>query len=88
VQIRNMVVKQRAARKYNSKLCLQTFVKGDLIWRMASSARKKDVKFSANWEGPYRIREDSGRSAYKLEQLLGEEIPNMWNVSHLKFYFS
>jgi len=26
--------------------------------------------------------------AYKLEQLLGEEIPNTWNVSHLKFYFS
>jgi len=83
-----MAVKQRAARKYNSKLCPRTFVKGDLVWRMASSARKRDDKFSANWEGPYRIREDSRGGAYKLEQLLGEEIPNMWSVSYLKFYFS
>ena len=86
--IRNMAAKQRAARKYNSKLYSQTFVKGDLVWRMASSTRKKDIKFSANWEGPYIIREDSGGGTYILEQLLGEEIPNTWNVSHLKFYFS
>jgi len=88
VQIRNMAVKQRAVRKYNSKLCPWTFVKGDLVWRMASGARKKDDKFSANLEGSYRIREDSGGGTYKLEQLSGEEIPNMWKVSHLKFYFS
>jgi len=55
---------------------------------MASGARKKDDKFSANLEGSYRIREDSGGGTYKLEQLSGEEIPNMWKVSHLKFYFS
>jgi len=55
---------------------------------MASSARKKDGKFSANWDGPYCIREDAGGGAYRLEHLSGEEIPNSWNVSHLKFYFS
>ena len=63
-------------------------VVGDLVWRMASSARKKDDKFSANWDGPYRIHEDAGGGAYRLEQLSGEEIPNTWNISHLKFYFS
>jgi len=55
---------------------------------MTSSARKKDGKFSTNWDEPYRIREDVGGSAYKLEQLSGEEIPNTWNVSNLKFCFS
>jgi len=55
---------------------------------MANSARKKDGKFSANWDSPYRIREDAEGGAYRLEQLSGEEIPNTWNVSHLKFYFS
>jgi len=43
------------------------------VWRMASSARKKDGKFSANWDGPYRIREDTGGGAYRLEHLSGEE---------------
>jgi len=87
-QIRNLAAKQRVARKYNANLCPRSFAKGDLVWRMASSARKKDGKFSANWDGPYRIREDAGEGVYRLEQLSGEEIPNTWNVSHHKFYFS
>ena len=87
-QIRNLAAKQRAARKYNANLHPRSFVVGDLVWRMARSARKKDGKFSANWDGPDRIREDTGGGAYRLEQLSGEEIPNTWNVSHLKFYFS
>jgi len=55
---------------------------------MASSARKKDGKFFANWDSPYRIREHTGGGAYRLEHLSREEIPNTWNMSHLKFYFS
>jgi len=55
-QIRNLAAKQRAARKYNANLCPRSFAKGDLVWRMANSARKKDDKFSANWDDPYRIR--------------------------------
>jgi len=46
--IRNMAAKQRAVRKYNSKLQPRVFVKGDLVWKMISTARKKDNKFSAN----------------------------------------
>jgi len=87
-QIHNLAAKQRAARRYNANLCPRSFIKGDLVWRMASSARKKDGKFSANWNGPYRIREDAGGGAYRLEQLSREEIPNTWNVSHIKFYIS
>ena len=87
-QICNLAAKQRATRKYNANLCPRSFAKGDLVWRMASNTGKKDDKFSANWDGPYRIRKDAGGGAYKLEQLSGEEIPNTWNVSHLKFYFS
>ena len=48
VQIKNMAAKQRATRKYNLKLHPRTFTKGDLLWRMASIAKLKDGKFSAN----------------------------------------
>jgi len=71
-QIRNLAAKQRATRKYNANLHRRSFAKGDLVWRMANSARKKDGKFSANWDGPYRIREDARGGAYKLEQLFGD----------------
>jgi len=84
-QIRNLATKQQAAKKYNANLCLRSFATGDLVWIMASSARKKDGKFSANWDNLYRIREDAGGGAYRLQQLSREEIPNTWNVSHLSF---
>jgi len=34
---------------------------------MASSARKKEGKFSVNWEGPFRVRKGVDNGAYKLE---------------------
>jgi len=86
--IQDMATKLRAARKYNSKLTPRSFHKGDLVWRMASKARKHEGKLSANWEGPYRILQEVGKGAYPLERLSGEPIPNTWNISHLKFYFS
>jgi len=42
-------------------------VKRDLVWSMASSTRKKDDKFSANWDGLYKVREEVGGGTYKLE---------------------
>jgi len=51
-QIRNLAAKQRATRKYNVNICPRSFAKGDLVWRMTSSARKKDDKFSTNWDDP------------------------------------
>ena len=78
--------------KNREKIQLQTpttiIREGRLGVRLASSARKKDGKFSTNWDGPYKVREDIGGGAYRLEQLSGDLIPNTWNVSHLKFYFS
>jgi len=55
---------------------------------MASKARKHNGKFSANWEGSFRVLQEVGKGAYRLERLSSEPIPNTWNVSHLKFYFS
>ena len=52
-QMCNLAAKRRATRKYNTNLYPRSFTKGDLVWRMASSARKKDDKFSANWDSPY-----------------------------------
>ena len=66
-QIRNLAAKQRATIKYNANLCPRSFAKGGLVWRMASGVRKMDGKFSVNWDDPYRIREDAGGGAYKLE---------------------
>ena len=87
-KVMDTATKLRAARKYNSKLDPRSFHKGDLVWRMASKARKHQGKFSPNWEGPFRVLQEVGNGAYRLERLSGDPIPNTWNASHLKFYFS
>ena len=74
-QICNLAAKQRATRKYNANLCPRSFAKGDLVWRMASNTGKKDDKFSANWDGPYRIRKDAGGGAYKLNSYQAKRYP-------------
>ena len=71
-RIQDLITKLRAARRYNSKPKPRSFHKGDLVWRMASKARKHEGKFSANWEGPFRILKEVGKGAYRLERLSGE----------------
>jgi len=87
-QIREQTSKTRAVRRYNTKVKPRNFRPGDLVWRMRSEARKNDGKFSANWEGPFRVTEVAGKGAYRLECLSGQAVPRTWNAAHLKFYLS
>jgi len=45
-------------------------------------------KLAPNWEGPFHVTESLQNGAYRLEYLGGKEIPNTWNMSHLKMYSS
>ena len=87
-QIREQASKARATLRYNTKIKPRSFHPGHLVWRMRSDARKNDGKFSANWEGPFRIVAVAGKGAYRLEYLSGKAVPRTWNATHLKFYFS
>lgn len=88
--VRNEAQKRLLARRYNTKVRPRQFFKGDLVWRKTADARKKPAegKLAANWEGPFRVVEDLNNGAYRLERLTGQPIPNTWNATHLKFYFS
>ncbi|XP_014522940.1 uncharacterized protein LOC106779360 [Vigna radiata var. radiata] len=88
--IKNEAYKRLVARRYNTKVKPRRFMEGDLVWRKTADARKAPTKgkLAANWDGPFRVKEDLNNGAYRLEYLTGESIPNTWNASHLKFYFS
>lgn len=88
--IRNEAQKRMVARRYNTKVRPRQFVEGDLVWRKTTDARKKPIegKLTANWEGPFKIHEDLGNGAYRLQLLTGDTVPNTWNAINLKLYFS
>ncbi|GAU46524.1 hypothetical protein TSUD_402540 [Trifolium subterraneum] len=87
VHFRELMVKQRASRKYNTRVMAREFREGDLVLKRLMG-RNKGGKLAPNWEGPYRIKEAFGGGAYRLETLKGETLPRAWNVINLRFYYS
>ncbi|XP_014490737.1 uncharacterized protein LOC106753443 [Vigna radiata var. radiata] len=88
--IKNEAQKRLITRRYNTKVRPRHFTEGDLVWRKRGDARKNKShgKLADNWEGPFRISKDLKNGAYQLEYLDGKMVPNTWNVTHLKFYYS
>ncbi|GAU39516.1 hypothetical protein TSUD_68800 [Trifolium subterraneum] len=84
---REFTMKQRASRKYNTRVMAREFREGDLVLKRPMG-RNKGGKLAPNWEGPYRIQEALGGGAYRLETLKGETLPRAWNVVNLRFYYS
>ena len=50
--IRSKVIKQRIARKYNTKLITQKFKEGDLVRRIVEK-HTYDGKLALNWDDPF-----------------------------------
>ncbi|XP_057734195.1 uncharacterized protein LOC130949519 [Arachis stenosperma] len=88
--LRQSAAQHALARQYNKMVKSKSFVKGDLILRKTDTARKPPShgKLAANWDGPYRKAEVLGNGAYKLESIEGKILPNTWNVSSLKKFYS
>ncbi|XP_072086570.1 uncharacterized protein [Arachis hypogaea] len=88
--LKQRATQQTIARQYNKSVKSRSFVKGDLVLRKTEAARKPPShgKLAANWDGPYRISEVLGNGAYILELIDGKVLPNTWNVSSLKKFYS
>ncbi|XP_072074148.1 uncharacterized protein [Arachis hypogaea] len=88
--ITHRAMQQHIARRYNQKLHPRSFQVNDLVLRRTEQARKpaSHGKLAANREGRFRIMEVIGNGAYRLQTLHGNTLPNTWNVSSLKLYYS
>jgi hypothetical protein len=88
-KIQQASAKARMARRQTTRLIRRSFKVGDLVLRRADGPRKntKHGKLAEKWEGPYRIYDEVGKGAYKLQELGGRNIRNTWNARHLKFFY-
>ncbi|CAJ2652019.1 unnamed protein product [Trifolium pratense] len=84
---REFAIKQRAARRYNTRVRQRSFQEGDLVLKRPMG-KDKGGKFAANWEGPFRVQEAFEGGAYRLETMEGRTLPKTWNIANLKFYYS
>ncbi|XP_025664516.1 uncharacterized protein [Arachis hypogaea] len=72
-----VALKQRMALRYNTKVLRRDFEQNDLVLQRndIGMPTQGEGKLTANWEGPYRVKEVIGKGAYKLERLDGKEVP-------------
>ncbi|KAK2428559.1 hypothetical protein QL285_027072 [Trifolium repens] len=84
---RAFVSKQRAARRYNTRVITRRFREGDLVLKRPMG-KDKGGKLAANWEGPFRINKAFEGGAYRLETMKGEVLHRTRNVANLRFYYS
>ena len=80
---------QAMARYYNRKVKVRRFNTGDLVLRKVSQATKdlSQRKLGLAWEGPYEVIYHSREGSYYLKSLDGQELPQPWNIEHLKKYY-
>ncbi|RDY08230.1 Tf2-9, partial [Mucuna pruriens] len=81
--IREFAIKARVAKLYNQKVIPRNFKPQDLVLRRTVHKAESN-KLMPKWEGPFRVRKEVGRGAYKLETLKGKEIPRTWNAASLQ----
>ncbi|XP_072087333.1 uncharacterized protein [Arachis hypogaea] len=89
-KIRNEAIQQMIRNKYNKRVRPRTLQQGDLVLRRLEDVRKPpgQGKLAANWEGPFRIAKVYGRGSYSLQSLEGADLPNTWNISSLRLYYT
>ncbi|RDX78359.1 Tf2-9, partial [Mucuna pruriens] len=77
----------RIAKLYNRKVIPRNFKPQDLVLRRTVHKAESN-KLTPKWEGPFRVKKEVGRGAYKLKTLKGKEIPRTWNAASLRMYYS
>ena len=90
VAIRLAAYQQQLAKGYNQKVKERRFAVGELVSKktLIGDRNPNEGKLAPNWHGPFKVLSATGRSAYRLENMEGKELPRLWNAMYLKkFYF-
>ena len=77
------------ARGYNQNVRERRFVVGEPVLKktLPRGRNPNEGKLAPNWHGPFKVLLAAGRSAYRLEDMKGKELPRPWNAIHLKKYY-
>ena len=73
-------------RYYNRNIKGRSFAVGDLVLRRKQKT-KGIHKLSSPWERPYVVKEVTRLGSYRLSDLEGIDVSNLWHIEHLiRFY--
>ncbi|XP_071739865.1 uncharacterized protein [Rutidosis leptorrhynchoides] len=83
--IREANNKQQIAKYYNKRVRALSFDVGEWVLRNNdASIAEKLGKLGPNWEGPYQVVAINAAGSYKLADVEGRTLPNVWHATLLK----
>lgn len=79
---------QRIARSYNRKVRLRQFKQHDLVLKkIIDNQDQFKEKFAPNWEGPFVVKKVLTGGALRLQEMDGDEFPQLINSDTVKRYY-
>jgi hypothetical protein len=82
--MRHTRYEQQLRRYHDQNVRPRDFTVGTMVLRRIQGTVHK---LQAPWDGPYIVKEVICPGTYRLEREDGTELPNVWNIQHLrKFY--
>jgi ribonuclease HI/transposase InsO family protein len=81
---RNAKYLEGVRRYYNRNIKDRAFAVGDLVLRRR---QKPGHKLESKWDGPFKVNQVTRPGSYRLLTMDNVEIPNSWNIEHLRRFF-
>jgi hypothetical protein len=78
---------QGVRRYHDRNVQRRSFNIGDMVLRHIQD----DIglhKLNSRWEGPFIVHKVTSPGSYRLQYSDGQEVPNSWNIEHLRHFHS
>lgn len=85
--LHNVVYLQGIRRFHDKHVQNRSFQVGDLVLRRIQNT-SGHTKFTSPWDGPFLVSRVIGPGTYRLQTEEGDDIPNTWNIEHLRKYYA
>ena len=77
----------QGVRRYHDRNVQQrSFSIGDLVLRRIQDETGLH-KLNSRWEGPFIISKVTRPRSYRITDVDGNEVPNSWNIEHLRRFY-
>jgi hypothetical protein len=77
---------QGIRRYHDRNIKERSFSIGDLVLRRVQDESGLH-KLNSRWEGPFIVKRVTRLGSYQLRHPDGQDVPNSWNIQHLRWFY-
>jgi hypothetical protein len=77
---------QGVHRYHDQNVQQHSFNVGDMVLRRIQDETRL-YNLNSQWEAPFLVHKVTGLESYRLQYPDGQEVPNSWNIEHLRHFY-